>query len=180
MNLRELVKFIDKEEIPQRVYTHFEDTILEVNIESDVIGSRSSLENYRMKVERYVREHQDHITINKLKYNLPITNQDLEELERILFVPDVLFIEGNKAYLVNPLAEDTSVYSYGSDHPILEGRYQLAALRHNHIQVEGYDSGSETAMITDSFNWDEIARVYDRLKKLADRNIGSVSQAQAR
>jgi hypothetical protein len=96
------------------------------------------------------------------------------------FVPDVLFIEGNKAYLVNPLAEDASVYSYGSDHPILEGRYQLTALNYNRIQVEGYDSGTESIIISDSFNWNEIDRLYDRLKRLADRNIGSVSQAQAR
>ncbi len=96
------------------------------------------------------------------------------------FVPDVLFIEGNKVYLVNPLAEDASVYSYGSDHPILEGRYQLAALRYNRIQVEGYDSGTESAIITDSFNWNEIDKVYDRLNKLEDKNIGSVSQAYAR
>jgi hypothetical protein len=105
----------------------------------------------------------------------------------ISFVPDVFFIEGSIAYLVNPLAEDASVYSYTTPqseaatvHPIIEGRYQLAALKYNRIQVEGYDSGAESTIITDSFNWNEIDKVYDRLNKLEDRNIGSVSQAQAR
>lgn len=96
------------------------------------------------------------------------------------FVPDVLFIEGNKAYLVNPQAEDTPVYAYGSDHPIFAGHYQHGALKFNRAQVEGYDSGSESAIITDSFNWDEIDKLYDRFIKLEDRNIGSVNQAQTR
>lgn len=96
------------------------------------------------------------------------------------FVPDVLFIEGSYAYLVNPLAEDASVYSYGLAHPILEGRYHKAAWALNRIQVEGYDSGADAAIITDSFSWDEIARVYDRFRQLYDRNIGTVAEAKER
>ena len=35
-------------------------------------------------------------------------------IKRLLsFVPDVIFIEGSKAYLVNPAATDRSVYAYG-------------------------------------------------------------------
>lgn len=103
------------------------------------------------------------------------------------FVPDVLFFKGNKAYLINPQAEDDPVYTYitpqadaSSIHPILEGHYRLSALQLNQIQVEGYDSTSESAILTDNFNWDEIEKLYDRFAKLEDRNIGSVSQAQAR
>jgi hypothetical protein len=102
-------------------------------------------------------------------------------INRLLsFVPDVLFIEGDKACLINPLAEDASVYAYGSDHPILEGRYHVGSLQYNRIQVEGYDSGSESPIIADRFNWDEIDRVYDRLKHLEDRNIDTVNKAQSR
>jgi hypothetical protein len=109
-------------------------------------------------------------------------------IERLLsFVPDVLFIEGDKAYLLNPLPQDASAYSYitpqsgtANTHPILEGRYRLSAWQYNRIQVEGYDSGSGTSIITDSFNCDEIDKVYDRLMHLEDRNIDTVSQAQAR
>ena len=92
----------------------------------------------------------------------------------------MLFIEGSKACLVNPQAEDTSVYAYGLNHPVLEGRYRLSALKYNRIQIEGYDSVSGTSIITDSFNWDEIGKVYDRLLRQEDGNIGTVSQAQAR
>ncbi len=103
------------------------------------------------------------------------------------FVPDVFFVEGSIAYLVNPLAEDTSVYSYvtpqsgaPNEHPIFNGSYQVRAWQLNRVQVEGYDSGTESAIITDSFNWNEIDKVYDRLKHLEDRNIDTVSKAQAR
>ena len=100
-------------------------------------------------------------------------------------VPDVIFFEGDKAFLLHPQPEDEPVYSYacpqeGSIHPILEGRYRLAALESNRVQVEGYDSVSQSAIISHSFNWDEINKLYDRFTALEDSNIGSVSQAQAR
>ena len=105
----------------------------------------------------------------------------------LTFVPDVIFIEGNKAYLVNPLAEDAPVYSYvtpqsgaSTSHPILEGRYRAGAWQFNRVQVEGYDSGAGTPIIADCFDWGEIDKVYDRLKKVEDRNIDTVAQAQAR
>nr|WP_279593651.1 type I restriction-modification enzyme R subunit C-terminal domain-containing protein [Pseudodesulfovibrio sp. S3-i] len=39
---------------------------------------------YRLKVQQYLREHQDHITIHKLRMNKPITGSDIKELERML------------------------------------------------------------------------------------------------
>ena len=57
-------------------------------------------------------------------------------------MPDVLFIEGSKAYIVNPLSSDSSDYSYGDEHQILEGRYGQGAWGLNRIQVEGYDTGT--------------------------------------
>ena len=96
------------------------------------------------------------------------------------FVPDVLFIEGNKACLVNPLASDNSVYSYGQSHPLLEGRYLRRAWGLNRIQVEGYDSGSEEPIIVDSFSWEQIAGLYDRIEQLEDRNIDTVAKAGQR
>ncbi len=96
------------------------------------------------------------------------------------FVPDVLFIEGNKAYIVNPLSSDSPVYSYGDEHQIREGRYQQGVWRLNRVQVEGYDTGSEELIIADSFAWDEIDRLYDRLEQVDDRNLGTVAEAQQR
>jgi len=101
-------------------------------------------------------------------------------LKLLSFVPDLLFIEGNTAYIVNPLSSDSSVYSYGGEHRILEGRYRKAALEMNRVQVEGYDTGSENLIIADSFSWDEVARIYDRLKQIEDTNITTVTGAQQR
>jgi hypothetical protein len=94
------------------------------------------------------------------------------------FVPDVLFIEGNKVYLVNPLASDNSVYGYGGEHVLLAGTYRQDAMDINRVQVEGYDSGAGESVLTDSFSWEEIGTLYDRLKQVEDRNIGTVAEAQ--
>ena len=96
------------------------------------------------------------------------------------FVPDVLFIEGNKAYIVNPLSSDSSVYSYGGEHQIREGRYRQGAWGMNRVQVEGYDAGAGELILADSFAWDEIDRLYDRLRQVDDRNLGTVAEAQQR
>ena len=96
------------------------------------------------------------------------------------FVPDVLFIEGNKACIVNPLAPDSSGYSYGGEHQILEGKYKLGAWEINRVQVEGYDTGTDELIMVDSFDWDEIDRLYDRLRQVEDSNIATVSEAQQR
>ena len=96
------------------------------------------------------------------------------------FVPDVLFIEGNKVYVVNPQSSDNSDYSYGSSHPIFEGRYRVGAWELNRVQVEGYDTSGNTPIIAESFAWDEIDKLYDRLQQLYDRNLDTVAKAQAR
>lgn len=96
------------------------------------------------------------------------------------FVPDVLFIEGNQACLVNPLSSDSSVYSYGAGHPVLEGKYRWGAWGINRVQVAGYDTGGDEVIIADSFSWDEIDKLYDRLRQIEDLNIGTVAEAQQR
>jgi len=96
------------------------------------------------------------------------------------FVPDRLFIEGETAYLVNPQSSDSPAYSYGEEHPILEGRYCRRGWQLNHVQVEGYDTGSDEMIVVDRFDWDEIDRLYDRIRQLEDRNIDTVAGAQER
>ncbi|MBU2535477.1 MAG: hypothetical protein ABIK32_04680 [Chloroflexota bacterium] len=96
------------------------------------------------------------------------------------FVPDVLFIEGATAYIVNPQSSDSSVYSYGGEHPILDGRYHRGAWGLNRVQVEGYDTGSDEMIVVDRFAWDEIDRLCDRIRQLEDRNIDTVAKAQER
>jgi len=108
-------------------------------------------------------------------------NQGVTVLSKLLsFVPDVLLIEGNKGYIINPLDTDSSVYPYGSAHPIFEGRYRKGAQAINRVQVEGYDPVGEESIVVDSFVWEEIERLYDRLRQLEDKNIDTVAKAQAR
>ena len=95
-------------------------------------------------------------------------------------VPDVLFAEGNKVYIVNPLAADNSVYSYGDEHQVLEGRYKQGTGEFNRVQVEGYDTGSDEIIVVDSFTWDEVEKLYDRLRQIEDQNIGTVAAARQR
>ena len=67
-----------------------------------------------------------------------------------------MFLEGDKAYSLNPGASDESVYSYGTAHPILEGRYRTQAWELNRVQIEGHDPVSGEPLIVDSFSWTEI------------------------
>ena len=43
------------------------------------------LKNYKARVEYYVRQHQDDHVISKLKKNQPLTEKDVDELEKILW-----------------------------------------------------------------------------------------------
>jgi type I restriction enzyme R subunit len=52
------------------------------------IGSAVNLAQYRKKVMNFLREHENHIALNKLKRNIPITSSDIAELERMLFESD--------------------------------------------------------------------------------------------
>jgi type I restriction enzyme R subunit len=81
--LRELIKFIEREK-RKIYYTDIEDEILEWQ-ENPGEYSINNLENYRNKVNEYLREHQDHIAIHKLKNNKPLTQQDIKSLEKILW-----------------------------------------------------------------------------------------------
>jgi hypothetical protein len=99
----------------------------------------------------------------------------LEAIDRLLsFIPDVLFIEGMKAYLVNPLATDASIYSYGTTHVILEGRYRTGASQVNRIRVEG------AGLTGESFSWADIQKNGDILELIEDLNIDTTARAHER
>ena len=108
-------------------------------------------------------------------------NRGNEIIRRLLsFVPDVLFLEGSVAYIVNPRSTDSSVYSYGQDHAVFEGSYRTGAWALNRVQVEGYDPVGDEAIIVDSFEWDQIKRFHDRLVQVEDRNLDTVARAEDR
>jgi len=96
------------------------------------------------------------------------------------FVPDVLFIEGGKTYIVNPQSSDSSAYSYGTGHAVVEGKYGQSGWDYNRIEVEGYDPQSDEAIIAGSFGWDQIDKLRDRLRRIEDRNLDTTAKAQAR
>lgn len=81
--LRDLIQFLPKK--TQRiVYTDFADQIIEYQENTPIeIGNR--LENYRKKVEFYLKEHQDNMVVHKLRNNQPLQKGDMQELERILW-----------------------------------------------------------------------------------------------
>ncbi|MEX2160005.1 MAG: DEAD/DEAH box helicase family protein [Dehalococcoidia bacterium] len=82
--LRALVKLIEKVK-RQLVYTDFEDEIgSEAFVELPGFGSGADFERFRAKARQFLKEHEDHVTIHKLRWNQPLTQADLEELQRII------------------------------------------------------------------------------------------------
>ena len=81
-SLRDLMKYV----LPSghSYSTNFDDQILETEWHESQLET-DDLKNYRAKAEFYVREHQDSPAIAKLKSNLPLTQQDVVELESILW-----------------------------------------------------------------------------------------------
>ncbi len=114
-------------------------------------------------------------------FAIHVNNRGDVVIEKLLsFVPDVLFIEGNKAYVVNPQSSDSSVYSYGQAHLIFEGRYREGAWELGRVQVEGYDPVEEEPIVVNSLSWSQIDKLYDRLNQLEDRNINTITKAEQR
>ncbi len=135
----------------------------------------------RVGLKLEVKSQSSVITSYYPDFTIHPNNQGETVIQRLLsFVPDVLFVEGNKVYVVNPLSSDSSIYSYGASHHLLDGRYRKGAGELNRVQVEGYDTGADEPVIVDSFAWGEVTRVYDRLRQIEDSNIDTVAKAQAR
>ncbi len=81
-NIRDLIKYIP---VKQVVYnTNFDDEILSMTFHESELDN-DYLADYKAKAEYYVRQHQENEAIAKLKSNIPLTEDDVEELERILW-----------------------------------------------------------------------------------------------
>jgi type I restriction enzyme R subunit len=63
----------------------FEDEFMGVVTEHPLVYNFNDLEVYKRKVEQYLKEHRSDLTIHKLRNNVPITRDELQQLERILF-----------------------------------------------------------------------------------------------
>ena len=81
--LRNLLAFLDPTEKPL-AYTNFEDELGEIE-ELETNFTTVNLEQYKKRVEHFVRTHKNNLVIDKLYRNLPITSDELKELEKFLF-----------------------------------------------------------------------------------------------
>ncbi len=83
--LRDLVQFIDRNKRLD-IYTDFEDEIGdEQEIEISGTVTTTNLTRYRAKMMQFLKTEENHIALQKLKRNKPITPLDISELERIFF-----------------------------------------------------------------------------------------------
>lgn len=92
-NLRLLVKLIDKQQ-RKPLYTNFEDQLgSEAGIDLPMFGTPDSSERFRAKARAFLIQHEDHVTVHKLRMNKALTQSDLDELERMLRAGDLGEIE---------------------------------------------------------------------------------------
>jgi type I restriction enzyme R subunit len=82
--LRDLIKLIEKKQ-RKPIYTDFEDAMgPETEIAIAGMADGSDYARFKAKARDFLRAHQDHIAINKLRMNKRLTATDLAELERML------------------------------------------------------------------------------------------------
>ncbi len=104
--LRGLVRFVETQN-KDSVFTRFTDLVLVEQAERfDLTTADPTLEAYRAQVKNYIEAHIDHATIWRLRNNKPVSPQDLESLENILFD-----VEGS-------INRHTFVQAYGTDTPL--------------------------------------------------------------
>ncbi|MCK9397118.1 MAG: DEAD/DEAH box helicase family protein [Methylobacter sp.] len=82
--LRALVKLIEKGK-KNVVYTDFEDELGdETPIELPQVGIGMNLARFREKARQFLRAHESHVSLQRLRRNQPLTPSDLTELEHML------------------------------------------------------------------------------------------------
>ncbi len=82
--LRDLVKLIEKQK-RKPIYSDFEDLLgAEETFELRGLGGGTDYAKFRAKAQAFLRAHQDHVTVHKLRMNKALTAADLAELERML------------------------------------------------------------------------------------------------
>ena len=101
-SLRNLMKYIPHNVL--RYDTNFSDDILSTEWKESELES-DDLKNYKAKAEYYVRQHQNNSVIAKLKSNVPLTKDDIEKLEKILWSEVGTKDEYTAEYGEKPLGE---------------------------------------------------------------------------
>jgi type I restriction enzyme R subunit len=84
--LRELIQYLDMSSRPN-VYSDIKDSDISL-VMRESAAFTSYGKPYKLRVESFIRENKNHITISKLINNIPITSAELTALEQILFDGD--------------------------------------------------------------------------------------------
>jgi type I restriction enzyme R subunit len=84
LRLRGLVRFVEKTR-QSPVYTDFEDTLDEAApIDLPQVTTGMNWERFRAKAAAYLREHEDHVALQRLRRNKQLTPEDLSALGELL------------------------------------------------------------------------------------------------
>ncbi len=82
-NLRDLIKYIPEKKL--RYDTNFDDEILSEDWNESELENDDLKKITRQKAEFYIRQHLDNEVISKLKSNIPLNENDIKALEKILW-----------------------------------------------------------------------------------------------
>lgn len=184
--LRDLMKYITNE---QSAYeTGFGDEILSIEWKQSELEN-DDLQNYKMRAEYYVRQHQNELAIAKLKMNVPLTDSDITQLEEILwsevgtkqdyeaeygkkplgeFIREIVGLDMNaakeafSAYLTNVNLDSRQIYFVNQ---IVEYIVHNGMMKDMSILQEApfIDQGSIIEVFTDLSVWKGIKGVIDTI-----------------
>lgn len=184
--LRDLMKYITNE---QSAYeTGFGDEILSIEWKQSELEN-DDLQNYKMRAEFYVRQHQNELVIAKLKMNVPLTDSDITQLEEILwsevgtkqdyeaeygkkplgeFIREIVGLDMNaakeafSAYLTNVNLDSRQIYFVNQ---IVEYIVHNGMMKDMSILQEApfIDQGSIIEVFTDLSVWKGIKGVIDTI-----------------
>ena len=108
----------------------------------------------------------------------PGTQGDSAIRKLLSFVPDRLVFRGQEAFTKNPLASESSCYSYGTDHAILSGKY-TDAVTASRTRAIGRDV-SDNRILEEALDWDLLQLAIDELEQVYDPNLQTATRAQER
>jgi type I restriction enzyme R subunit len=83
-HLRALVGLIETS-AQEPLYTNFADELGELReLDAAALLSRDEFQQFRLRARAFLRAHEDHLTMQRLRRNQPLTPTDLHELQRFL------------------------------------------------------------------------------------------------
>jgi len=83
-HLRQLIGLIERSS-KAPLYTHFADELGQLQeLDAAALLSRDEFQQFRLRARAFLRAHEDHLTMQRLRRNQPLTPTDLHELQRFL------------------------------------------------------------------------------------------------